>query len=94
MGRAGASINLSCAMCRFQERLLKCYISVYNGQNVTKEGYCMESWQIQKAKKQPLSAIDALLAATAKVHDLTVVTRNVRDMQDCSIDIFNPWETA
>jgi toxin FitB len=40
---------------------------------------------------QPLSAVDALIAATAAVHSLVLVTRNIRDFQGCSIDIVDPW---
>jgi predicted nucleic acid-binding protein len=35
--------------------------------------------------------MDALIAATAKVHRLTVVTRNVDDFQP-SVDSINPWK--
>lgn len=41
----------------------------------------------------PLPAIDALLAATALRHDLTLVTRNVRDFAELGVDLINPWET-
>ena len=34
---------------------------------------------------------DALIAATARVHRLTVVTRNIKDFQDFGVDIFNPF---
>jgi hypothetical protein len=40
-----------------------------------------------------LSVIDALIAATASVHDLVLVTRNIRDFTGCSIDIHNPWDS-
>lgn len=39
-----------------------------------------------------LPALDSLLAATARVHQLTVVTRNVRDLERCGVPILNPWE--
>jgi toxin FitB len=39
----------------------------------------------------PLPAIDALIAATAKVHDLTVVTRNTKDMKNAGAGLTNPW---
>uniref|UniRef100_A0A831UBE7 Ribonuclease VapC n=1 Tax=Geobacter metallireducens TaxID=28232 RepID=A0A831UBE7_GEOME len=38
-----------------------------------------------------LPVTDALIAATAAVHGLVVVTRNVKDMERCQVRVFNPW---
>ena len=35
---------------------------------------------------------DALIAATALVHGMTVVTRNVADFKPTGVSLFNPWE--
>lgn len=35
---------------------------------------------------------DALIAATALVHGMTVVTRNVADFTPTGVSILNPWE--
>ena len=35
---------------------------------------------------------DALIAATALVHGMTIVTRNVGDFQSTGVMILNPWE--
>lgn len=35
---------------------------------------------------------DALIAATALVHGMTVVTRNTADFQSTGVVLFNPWE--
>jgi predicted nucleic acid-binding protein len=35
---------------------------------------------------------DALIAATALVHGMTVVTRNVNDFEPTGVEILNPWE--
>ena len=35
---------------------------------------------------------DALIAATALVHGLTVVTRNVADFQSSGVKLINPWD--
>lgn len=35
---------------------------------------------------------DAMISATAIVHNLTVVTRNVRDFERFHVPIFNPFE--
>ena len=40
---------------------------------------------------QPLPVIDSLIAATASVHGLAVVTRNVEDFKRCSVECVNPW---
>jgi predicted nucleic acid-binding protein len=37
--------------------------------------------------------IDALIAATAQVHDLTVVTRNERDFVSLGVTVLNPFQT-
>lgn len=37
---------------------------------------------------------DAMIAATAKVHGLTVATRNVCDFNALGLDVFNPFAPA
>jgi predicted nucleic acid-binding protein len=39
----------------------------------------------------PRSDRDALIAATALAHGLTVVTRNTKDFQPTGVMTFNPW---
>lgn len=39
----------------------------------------------------PLPVVDGLLAATAKVHRLTLVTRNVRDLERTGVPLINPF---
>lgn len=41
--------------------------------------------------ERPRPVIDTLLAATAMVHDLTLVTRNTVDVQGIKVKVFNPW---
>ena len=38
-----------------------------------------------------LHVVDGLLAATALVHGLTVVTRNVDDFESTSVPLLDPW---
>lgn len=40
----------------------------------------------------PVPVIDGLLAATARVHSLTLVTRNVKDVARTGVPIVNPFE--
>ena len=39
----------------------------------------------------PRPVRDGLIAATALVHGLTVVTRNQADFQHCGVTLINPW---
>jgi len=39
----------------------------------------------------PRPVRDGLIAATALVHGMTVVTRNVADFQPCGVPVLNPW---
>ena len=43
------------------------------------------------AKGATIPVIDGLLAATALQHNLTLVTRNTRDMARTGVGLFNPW---
>ena len=44
------------------------------------------------AAVRPLGEADGLIAATAIIHDLILVTRNSADFEDMRISIINPWE--
>lgn len=43
------------------------------------------------AAGRPLPVVDSLLAATALVHRLTIVTRNTKDFEDLGVQVLNPW---
>lgn len=47
--------------------------------------------QLQAEGSQRTPA-DMLIAATAQVHALTLVTRNTRDFKGCRIPLFDPFE--
>jgi len=49
-----------------------------------------ECWA-RLSPQQPLPVIDGLLAATASVHDLTVVTRNAEDFERSGVRVLNPF---
>lgn len=40
----------------------------------------------------PRAERDALIAATALVHQMRVVTRNVADFQPMGVELLNPWD--
>ena len=41
---------------------------------------------------RPLPVIDGLLAATAKIYGMTLVTRNTADIADLGVHVLNPFE--
>jgi toxin FitB len=49
-----------------------------------------EAWALLSVP-DPLPLIDGLLAATAKVHDLTLVTRNITDVARTGVAILDPF---
>ena len=51
-----------------------------------------EAWALLSVP-DPLPLIDGLLAATAKVHGLTLVTRNTADVTRTGVAILNPFKT-
>ena len=52
-----------------------------------------EAWALMGIP-DPLPLIDGLLAATAKVHGLTLVTRNVADMAATGVPLLDPFSAA
>lgn len=46
---------------------------------------------VQALAGRPTPAIDSLLAATALQHNLTLVTRNVKDFVGMGVNLINPW---
>ena len=71
---------------RFQGRILPITQSIADRWGVL-DGQC-------QLKGAPLNIADGMIAATAIEHDLTVVTRNVRDYAGLGVEVFNPWDAA
>lgn len=46
--------------------------------------------EITTDRKRPV--VDTLIAATALVHDLTLVTRNITDLSGINVPILDPWQ--
>jgi toxin FitB len=53
--------------------------------------YVADEWG-RMGSNRSLPTIDALLAATAKVHAMTLVSRNVADVADLGASVLNPFD--
>jgi len=57
-----------------------------------------DRWGILEGQRRlqgrPLNMADGLIAATSLEHDLTLVTRNVRDYDGLGVTLVNPWEAT
>lgn len=55
-----------------------------------------ETWGLFRRRsdllRRTMPIMDAFLAATAQVHGLTIVTRNVRDFEAWGGPVINPWD--
>jgi toxin FitB len=49
---------------------------------------------IRKAGGHPISELDAMIAAIARVHRATLATRNTGDFEHCGIRLVDPWAFA
>jgi predicted nucleic acid-binding protein len=56
------------------------------------DGSCLRAWARLMHRKPDDLVMDAFIAATASVHKLTVVTRNLRDFRRLGSPILNPWQ--
>ncbi|GAA6616020.1 type II toxin-antitoxin system VapC family toxin [Scytonema sp. NUACC26] len=53
--------------------------------------YSSELRERLRNQGKPRSQADMLIAATAHIHQLTLITRNSRDFENCQISILNPF---
>jgi hypothetical protein len=53
---------------------------------------CFREWARLMEGKSPELIEDAMIAATARIHGLSVATRNERDFQQFQVGAFNPFQ--
>ena len=54
-------------------------------------GDCFRTWARLTHRRSPVLAQDAMIAATALVHGLRVVTRNIRDFEAFGVELVDPF---
>jgi len=66
----------------------------FNGRIITLDTEVMLEWgKIRARMEGTLPVVDTLIAASAIVHHMFLVTRNTKDFQDFEgINMINPWE--
>ncbi len=47
-----------------------------------------------QTRGKSMTALDSIIAATARRHGCHLVTRNTRDFAHAGLDLLNPWESA
>jgi predicted nucleic acid-binding protein len=56
------------------------------------DGAAFREWARLKHRKSDTLIEDAMIAATAIIHELTVATRNTRDFRDFGVNLVNPFD--
>ena len=56
------------------------------------DGAAFREWARLMHGKSDALYEDAMIAATARVHELIVATRNKRDFKDLGVEVFDPWK--
>lgn len=71
------------------DRWLNGLTQFYEDRLLFVDGSVIEEWGRMRARRS-VPVMDALIAATAKVHGLTLVTKNIRDFADLGVPLLNP----
>ncbi len=72
------------------ERWLEQVAQTYNV--LPMDGPAFRRWAQLMHRRSDTLIEDAMIAATARLHDLTIVTRNIRDFEVFAVRTFNPFQ--
>ena len=65
-------------------------IEGFSGRILSVDAQVADSWG-QMSAIRPVPVVDGLLAATAMVHEFTLVTRNVSDVEGLGVRVLDPF---
>jgi toxin FitB len=93
LGEIQAGIELTRAQDPDKAQALEAWADrVADSHNVlAMDARCFRRWAKLMHRQSGTVYEDAMIAATALVHDLTVVTRNVRDFTRFDVPVLNPF---
>lgn len=57
------------------------------------DGRCFREWGRLMAGRPDHLLEDAIIASTARIHDMVVATRNERDFHQFAVEVVNPFTT-
>jgi predicted nucleic acid-binding protein len=70
--------------------------SRFEGRILSLDMDILVTWGIIQGQSEkngtPLPVMDSLIAATAIARNLTVVSRNIYDIERCQASVYNPWQ--
>ncbi len=72
------------------EAWLETVVERFSGRILTVDADVADTWG-RMSTLRPVPVVDALLAATAGVHDMTLVTRNISDVEGLGVHVLDPF---
>ena len=80
---------------RLDEWLRQDLVQRFDGRVISIDAAVADAWGAIVARRdrsgRPIGVMDAFMAATAAVHNLTLVTRNAADFASSVASVFDPW---
>lgn len=94
IGEIQAGIEITREQDLPKARLLECWLDevVASYRILPMDAEVSREWARLMHRRSDTLSEDAMIAATARVHGLTVVTRNVSDFQAFGVRLVNPFE--